>query len=107
MAIFHNSNFIDANTITMSGSYENLHYCPYNFEVFSSSMVTLYNLMIVNNRHIIINGYVRDTTQAVTIFLVIFKRLGFKQSLLKQLKKLLAILASIKIQSLWSKLEWY
>ena len=72
MTIFHKSNFTDANTTTICGSYENLYYYPYNFEDFSSSMVTLWNLMIVNNWHIIVDAYVRGTTTAATIYFVIW-----------------------------------
>ena len=72
MTIFHNSNFTDANAMTRCGSYENLYYYPYNFEDFSSSMVTLWNLMIVNNWHIIVDAYVRRTTTAATIYFVIW-----------------------------------
>ena len=72
MTIFHNSNFTDADAMTRCGSYENLYYYPYNFEDFSSSMVTLWNLMIVNNWHIIVDAYVRGTAPAATIYFVIW-----------------------------------
>ena len=72
MTIFHNSSFTDTNAMTRCGSYENLYYYPYNFEDFSSSMVTLWNLMIVDNWHIIVDAYVRHTTTAATIYFVIW-----------------------------------
>ena len=72
MTIFGNNNFIDGDAMTRCGSYEYLYYYPYNFEDFSSSMVTLWNLMIVNNWHIIVDAYVRHTTTAATIYFVIW-----------------------------------
>ena len=72
MTIFRNIKFIDGNAMTRCGSYENLYYYPYNFEDFLSSMVTLWNLMIVNNWHIIVDAYVRVTASAATIYFVIW-----------------------------------
>ena len=69
MTIFRNINF-DDDAVTRCGSYENLYYYPYNFEDFSSSMVTLWNLMIVNNWHIITDAYVRGTTPAASIYFI-------------------------------------
>ena len=72
MTIFHNSNFTDADAMTICGSYENLYYYPYTFEDFPSSLLTLWNLMIVNNWHIIVDAYVRGTTPAATVYFVIW-----------------------------------
>ena len=74
MTTFRNINFddIDGNAMTRCGSYENLYYYPYNFEDFSSSMVTLWNLMIVNNWHIITDAYVRGTAPAAMMYFALW-----------------------------------
>ena len=72
MAIFHGVNLNDTTAASDCGSYENLNYHPYNFEDFGSSLVVLWNLMIVNNWHIIVDAYVRRMSPYVRIYFVIW-----------------------------------
>ena len=72
MAIFRGVNLNDTTAASDCGSYENLNYHPYNFEDFGSSLVVLWNLMIVNNWHIIVDAYVRRMSPYVRIYFVIW-----------------------------------
>ena len=72
MAIFRGVNLNDTMAARDCGSYENLNYHPYNFEDFGSSLVVLWNLMIVNNWHIIVDAYVRRMSPYVRIYFVIW-----------------------------------
>ena len=72
MAIFRGVNLNDTVAANDCGSYENLNYHPYNFEDFGSSLVVLWNLMIVNNWHIIVDAYVRRMSPYVRIYFVIW-----------------------------------
>ena len=72
MAIFRGVNLNDTMAAIDCGSYENLNYHPYNFEDFGSSLVVLWNLMIVNNWHIIVDAYVRRMSPYVRIYFVIW-----------------------------------
>ena len=72
MAIFRGVNLNDTTAASICGSYENLNYHPYNFEDFGSSLVVLWNLMIVNNWHIIVDAYVRRMSPYVRIYFVIW-----------------------------------
>ena len=72
MAIFRGVNLNDTTAARDCGSYENLNYHPYNFEDFGSSLIVLWNLMIVNNWHIIVDAYVRRMSPYVRIYFVIW-----------------------------------
>eukprot|EP00995_Heteronema_vittatum_P005765 NODE_1909_length_869_cov_293.259756_g1331_i0.p2 GENE.NODE_1909_length_869_cov_293.259756_g1331_i0~~NODE_1909_length_869_cov_293.259756_g1331_i0.p2 ORF type:complete len:254 (-),score=94.25 NODE_1909_length_869_cov_293.259756_g1331_i0:108-788(-) len=48
------------------------NYYPLNFDTFLSSLVTLFDLMIVNNWYIIMDAYVRATTHWGGLFFVAF-----------------------------------
>ena len=72
MAIFRGVNLNDTKAATECGTYENLKYHPYNFEDFGSSLVLLWNLMIVNNWHVMVGAYVRRTSISSRIYFVIW-----------------------------------
>ena len=72
MAIFRGVNLNDTKAAVECGTYENLKYHPYNFEDFGSSLVLLWNLMIVNNWHVIVGAYVRRTSISSRIYFVIW-----------------------------------
>ena len=72
MAIFRGVNLNDTKAAAECGTYENLKYHPYNFEDFGSSLVLLWNLMIVNNWHVMVGAYVRRTSIYSRIYFVIW-----------------------------------
>lgn len=67
---FRGTNLTDTTSASDCGSYESLDYFSYNFEDFGSSLVLLWNLMIVNNWHIIVDAYVRRNSEAVRTYFV-------------------------------------
>ncbi|XP_011408472.1 PREDICTED: two pore calcium channel protein 2-like [Amphimedon queenslandica] len=72
MAIFRVVNLNDTEAAAECDTYEKLKYQPYNFEDFGSTLVLLWNLMIVNNWHVIVEAYVRRTSIYSRIYFVIW-----------------------------------
>uniref|UniRef100_A0A4W5MAG6 Two pore segment channel 2 n=1 Tax=Hucho hucho TaxID=62062 RepID=A0A4W5MAG6_9TELE len=59
------------NNFTMEcGSYEQLGYWPNNFDDFASSLVLLYNIMVVNNWQVFMDAYTRYTTEWSKVYFV-------------------------------------
>uniref|UniRef100_A0A3B4ECC6 Ion transport domain-containing protein n=1 Tax=Pygocentrus nattereri TaxID=42514 RepID=A0A3B4ECC6_PYGNA len=57
--------------ITMEcGSYEQLEYWPNNFDDFASSLVLLYDVMVVNNWQVFMDAYTRYTTEWSKVYFV-------------------------------------
>uniref|UniRef100_A0A4W5NXW6 Two pore channel protein 2 n=1 Tax=Hucho hucho TaxID=62062 RepID=A0A4W5NXW6_9TELE len=52
------------------GSYEQLGYWPNNFDDFASSLVLLYNIMVVNNWQVFMDAYTRYTTEWSKVYFV-------------------------------------
>ncbi|XP_027009051.1 two pore channel protein 2 isoform X2 [Tachysurus fulvidraco] len=52
------------------GSYEQLEYWPNNFDDFASSLVLLYDVMVVNNWHVFMDAYTRYTTEWSKVYFV-------------------------------------
>uniref|UniRef100_A0A6Q2YAF6 Ion transport domain-containing protein n=1 Tax=Esox lucius TaxID=8010 RepID=A0A6Q2YAF6_ESOLU len=52
------------------GSYEQLGYWPNNFDDFASSLVLLYNVMVVNNWQVFMDAYSRYTTEWSKVYFV-------------------------------------
>ncbi|XP_055776664.1 two pore channel protein 2-like isoform X1 [Salvelinus fontinalis] len=52
------------------GSYEQLGYWPNNFDDFASSLVLLYNVMLVNNWQVFMDAYTRYTTEWSKVYFV-------------------------------------
>ncbi|XP_077057836.1 two pore channel protein 2 [Siphateles boraxobius] len=52
------------------GTFEQLEYWPNNFDDFASSLVLLYNIMVVNNWHVFTDAYTRYTTQWSLVYFV-------------------------------------
>ncbi|KAL1007060.1 hypothetical protein UPYG_G00081360 [Umbra pygmaea] len=52
------------------GSYEQLGYWPNNFDDFASSLVLLYNIMVVNNWQVFMDAYSRYTTEWSKVYFV-------------------------------------
>ncbi|KAI7814083.1 two pore channel protein 2 [Triplophysa rosa] len=52
------------------GSFEQLEYWPNNFDDFASSLVLLYNIMVVNNWHVFTDAYTRYTTEWSLVYFV-------------------------------------
>uniref|UniRef100_A0AAY5EHS8 Two pore channel protein 2 n=1 Tax=Electrophorus electricus TaxID=8005 RepID=A0AAY5EHS8_ELEEL len=52
------------------GSYEQLEYWPNNFDDFASSLVLLYDVMVVNNWQVFMDAYTRYTTEWSKLYFV-------------------------------------
>ncbi|XP_043100639.1 two pore calcium channel protein 2 [Puntigrus tetrazona] len=52
------------------GTFEQLEYWPNNFDDFASSLVLLYNIMVVNNWHVFTDAYIRYTTEWSLVYFV-------------------------------------
>ncbi|XP_066504025.1 two pore channel protein 2 [Hoplias malabaricus] len=52
------------------GSYEQLEYWPNNFDDFASSLVLLYDVMVVNNWQVFMDAYTRYTTEWSKVYFV-------------------------------------
>lgn len=52
------------------GTFEQLEYWPNNFDDFASSLVLLYNIMVVNNWHVFTDAYTRYTTEWSLMYFV-------------------------------------
>ncbi|XP_061083949.1 two pore channel protein 2-like [Conger conger] len=52
------------------GSYEQLGYWPNNFDDFASSLVLLYNIMVVNNWQVFMDAYSRYTSEWSKVYFV-------------------------------------
>ncbi|XP_059372836.1 two pore channel protein 2 [Carassius carassius] len=52
------------------GTFEQLEYWPNNFDDFASSLVLLYNIMVVNNWHVFTDAYSRYTTEWSLVYFV-------------------------------------
>ncbi|KAL2089257.1 hypothetical protein ACEWY4_016156 [Coilia grayii] len=61
---------ISANLSMECGTYEQLEYWPNNFDDFASSLVLLYNIMVVNNWHVFTDAYSRYTTEWSKVYFV-------------------------------------
>ena len=72
MTIFRGVNLNDTEAAAECGSYQNLEYHPYNFKDFGSTLVLLWNLMIVNNWHVMVDAYVKQTSVYSRIYFVIW-----------------------------------
>ena len=72
MTLFHGVNLNDTEAAIICGSYENLEYHPYNFEDFGSTLVLLWNLMVGNNWHVMVDVYVRQKSIYSRIYFVIW-----------------------------------
>ncbi|XP_055070337.2 two pore channel protein 2 [Misgurnus anguillicaudatus] len=72
MSVIYNSSIVNlTGAYTMScGSYEQLEYWPNNFDDFASSLVLLYNIMVVNNWHVFTEAYTRYTTEWSLVYFV-------------------------------------
>uniref|UniRef100_A0A8C8H9M0 Two pore channel protein 2 n=1 Tax=Oncorhynchus tshawytscha TaxID=74940 RepID=A0A8C8H9M0_ONCTS len=64
------SNSSMKNITVECGSYEQLGYWPNNFDDFASSLVLLYNVMVVNNWQVFMDAYTRYTTQWSKVYFV-------------------------------------
>uniref|UniRef100_A0AAY4EDB6 Ion transport domain-containing protein n=1 Tax=Denticeps clupeoides TaxID=299321 RepID=A0AAY4EDB6_9TELE len=58
------------NKSLVCGSYEQLEYWPNNFDDFASSLVLLYDIMLVNNWHVFIDVYSRFTTEWSILYFI-------------------------------------
>ncbi|KAJ8416208.1 hypothetical protein AAFF_G00382300 [Aldrovandia affinis] len=71
MNIISNSSVANATNITAEcGSYEQLGYWPNNFDDFASSLVLLYNIMVVNNWQVFMDAYSRYTSEWSKVYFV-------------------------------------
>ncbi|XP_076144077.1 two pore channel protein 2-like isoform X1 [Alosa pseudoharengus] len=61
---------VSANYSMECGTYEQLEYWPNNFDDFASSLVLLYNIMVVNNWHVFTDAYTRYTTEWSKVYFV-------------------------------------
>uniref|UniRef100_A0A8C1CMN6 Two pore segment channel 2 n=1 Tax=Cyprinus carpio carpio TaxID=630221 RepID=A0A8C1CMN6_CYPCA len=59
-----------SNTSMDCGTFEQLEYWPNNFDDFASSLVLLYNIMVVNNWHVFTDAYTRYTTEWSLVYFV-------------------------------------
>uniref|UniRef100_A0AAY4EDD2 Ion transport domain-containing protein n=1 Tax=Denticeps clupeoides TaxID=299321 RepID=A0AAY4EDD2_9TELE len=69
----HSSSIVKSVIINKSlvcGSYEQLEYWPNNFDDFASSLVLLYDIMLVNNWHVFIDVYSRFTTEWSILYFI-------------------------------------
>ncbi|CDQ59909.1 unnamed protein product [Oncorhynchus mykiss] len=68
MSVMSNSSM--KNITVECGSYEQLGYWPNNFDDFASSLVLLYNVMVVNNWQVFMDAYTRYTTEWSKVYFV-------------------------------------
>ncbi|XP_062405531.1 two pore channel protein 2-like isoform X2 [Sardina pilchardus] len=61
---------VSANFSMLCGTYEQLEYWPNNFDDFASSLVLLYNIMVVNNWHVFTDAFTRYTTEWSKVYFV-------------------------------------
>lgn len=54
------------------GTFEQLEYWPNNFDDFASSLILLYNIMVVNNWHVFTDAYARYTTDWSLVYFVVW-----------------------------------
>ncbi|KAJ8349376.1 hypothetical protein SKAU_G00245060 [Synaphobranchus kaupii] len=59
-----------SNVTAACGSYEQLGYWPNNFDDFASSLVLLYNIMVVNNWQVFMDAYSRYTSEWSKVYFV-------------------------------------
>ncbi|KAG5848907.1 two pore channel protein 2-like [Anguilla rostrata] len=64
------TNSSTANFSMECGTYEQLGYWPNNFDDFASTLVLLYNIMVVNNWQVFIDAYSRYTTRWSMLYFV-------------------------------------
>lgn len=73
IAAFRGTNLTDSIAANTCDTYQFLEYFPYNFEDFGSSLVLLWNLMIVNNWNLIVEAYTkRHVQEGVRIYFVLW-----------------------------------
>uniref|UniRef100_A0A8C8LR28 Ion transport domain-containing protein n=1 Tax=Oncorhynchus tshawytscha TaxID=74940 RepID=A0A8C8LR28_ONCTS len=72
LSVMSNSSMenITINFTMECGSYEQLGYWPNNFDDFASSLVLLYNIMVVNNWQVFMDAYTRYTTEWSKVYFV-------------------------------------
>ena len=61
MEIFSHANIVNPAAKDECGSYDNLNYYANNFKDFASSLVVLWDIMIVNNWYVFLNKFARDS----------------------------------------------
>ena len=61
MEIFSNAKIVNQDAINVCGSYDNLEYYANNFNDFASSLVVLWDVMIVNNWYVFLDKFSRDS----------------------------------------------
>ena len=61
MEIFSNAKIVNPDNVNECGSYDNLGYYANNFNDFASSLVVLWDIMIVNNWYVFLNKFARDS----------------------------------------------
>ncbi|KAG9334530.1 hypothetical protein JZ751_007529, partial [Albula glossodonta] len=59
-----------SNSTAECGTYEQLGYWPNNFDDFASSLVLLYNIMVVNNWQVFMDAYSRYSTEWSKVYFV-------------------------------------
>lgn len=76
MELFQNVDFLDTMNATKDpkvnecGTYENLGYFAYNFHDFASSLVLLWNVMVVNNWYVFLFAYARVATKWSQLYFI-------------------------------------
>lgn len=65
-----NANNRTDNSTLECGSYEQLEYWPNNFDDFASTLVLLYDVMVVNNWQVFMDAYTRYTTEWSKVYFV-------------------------------------
>ncbi|XP_012695509.2 two pore calcium channel protein 2 [Clupea harengus] len=61
---------VSGNDSAACGSYEQLGYWANNFDDFASSLVLLYNIMVVNNWHVFLEAYSRHTSEWSKVYFI-------------------------------------
>ena len=72
MALLDFSNTTTADLTHTCGSYEQLNYWSNNFDDFSSSLVVLWNVMVVNNWHVFLGAFSRFTNKWSQLYFIIW-----------------------------------
>ena len=62
MEIFSKAKIVNPEAVDECGSYDNLAYYANNFNDFASSLVVLWDIMIVNNWYVFLNKFARDSS---------------------------------------------
>ena len=75
MELFQNNTALDTLNdgnpfVNKCGSYENLGYFAYNFHDFASSLVILWNVMVVNNWYVFLDAFSRATNKWSQLYFI-------------------------------------